>query len=147
MNWHYDWIAKLPLYIEIPEHNAVVVHAGVLPWRPMISQPPYVLLHGQCLDPVKLKETQWPSKSPPEWKFWTNHWQGPQRVIFGHTVLDKPLLSEFACGTDSGGEFGYPLTADILPGWEFVQVPARKVHVQSNRIARIDIGNGVFCFS
>jgi len=28
---HYDWMRRLPLTIRLPEHNAVIVHAGVFP--------------------------------------------------------------------------------------------------------------------
>src|SRR5258708_6445239 len=38
---HLDWFAGLPLFIRIPEANAVVVHAGVLPGIAIEAQLPH----------------------------------------------------------------------------------------------------------
>lgn len=109
---HYAYFESLPLYIELPE--AVVVHAGVMPGVPLASQDPKILLHVQHVNPPDPK-TAWPSKAPPGWSFWTNHWKGPQRVIFGHTVLDRPLVSPWAVGIDTGCVHGLSLSAVVLP--------------------------------
>jgi hypothetical protein len=70
-NADYDYLESLPLYIRIPEANAVVVHAGVLPGRPIEEQPASILLHGQCIRPPAIS-SQWPSKAPAYGKFWTD---------------------------------------------------------------------------
>jgi len=94
------------------------------------AQDPYHLLHAQCIHPPERKSF-WPSKAPRSHTFWTNHWRGPERVIFGHTVLDKPLVSEHAVGIDTGCVFGGLLTAVVLLAdasapWEIVSVPSRQ---------------------
>lgn len=33
----------------------------------------------------------------------SHHWKGPERVLFGHTVFDRPLVTEHAVGIDTGG--------------------------------------------
>lgn len=127
---HYEYIKKLPLFIRLPEYNAAVVHAGVYPGRTLEEQDPYHLLHIQMIkpfdeqgNPTKDYSTKWPSKIPDKgWKFWTHFWDGPERIIFGHSVTDKPLLTEKACGIDGGACFGHELRAVILPEWEIVSV-------------------------
>ena len=122
---HYAWFATLPTHLLLPEHGAAVVHAGALPGLPIAKQDPYHLLHAQCVRPPERK-SYWPSRAPSTHTFWTNHWKGPERVIFGHSVLDRPLESEHAFGIDTGCVFGHPLTAVVLPEWRIVQVPSRQ---------------------
>ncbi len=145
---HFAYLSKLPLSIRLPEANAVVVHAGVLPGIPIEKQLPHTLLHAQCVQPPQTKSF-WPSKAPAGWTFWTNHWNGPERVIFGHSVLDKPLVSEWAVGIDTGCVHGRELTAVVLPEWKLVSVPARKNHwgPKGSGIASYPVMNGVNCFS
>ena len=122
---HYAYFERLPLFIRLPEHGAAVVHAGALPGVPLEDQDAYHLLHAQCIRPPARK-SYWPSKAPADHTFWTNHWRGPERLVFGHTVVDRPLVSEHAVGIDTGAAFGGPLTALVLPGWELVSVPSRQ---------------------
>ncbi|MBI3099691.1 MAG: metallophosphoesterase [Planctomycetes bacterium] len=145
---HLDYFATLPLFIPLPEYGAVVVHAGVLPGFAVADQSPHTLLHGQCIRPPSRK-SHWPSKAPEGWTFWTNHWRGPERVIFGHIVLDRALVSEWAVGIDTGCVHGRTLTAVVLPGWEIVSVPARGHYwgPKGDGVARYPVMDGVMCFS
>lgn len=145
---HLAWFVTLPLYVRLPEFGAVVVHAGVLPGLAIEQQPAHTLLHAQCLRPPAAK-SYWPSKAPEGWTFWTNHWRGPERVIFGHTVLDRPLVTEWAVGIDTGCVHGRSLTAVVLPGWQIVSVPARADYHGSKgrRTAGYPVMDGVRCFS
>lgn len=129
---HYDYIRRMPLFIRLPEHNAVVVHAGVYPGRPIEAQDPHHLLHIQMIqpydkwgNPTRNMRSIWPSRVPDNedgWGFWTKFWDGPERVIFGHSVFDKPLITDKVCGIDGGCCFGRDLHAVILPSWEIVTV-------------------------
>lgn len=145
---HIDYFKTLPLYIRLPEHNAAVVHAGVFPGIPLEKQDPSKLLHCQNILPPGSK-SYWPSKAPEGYKHWVNYWTGPERIIFGHTVLNKPLVTEWAVGIDTGCVFGHSLTAVILPGWEIVSVPARKEYYYSRHrsIAKYPIIDDVLCYS
>lgn len=144
---HYAYFAKLPTFIRLPDDNAVVIHAGLMPGVAIEAQDPYHLLHAQCIHPPSRKSF-WPSKAPRTHTFWTNHWRGPERVIFGHTVVDKPLVTAHAVGIDTGCVFGGPLTAVILPTWELVSVPSKqKKPKDEDRIAKIRIHGDVSCFS
>jgi len=120
---HWTFIQGMPLVIPLPEYNSIVLHAGLWPERPLAEQVAYHLLNMQCVSPDN--RTSWPSKSP-KGTFWTNYWTGPQRIIFGHTGLNKPLHTEFAVGIDTGCVFGRELTAYILPDDRIVQVKAKQ---------------------
>lgn len=132
---HYDYLKRLPLYIRLPEHRAAVVHAGAYPGLSLEEQDRRTLLHVQMIRPydkwgnrTNNKHSVWPSKVPQGedgWRFWTNFWDGPERLIFGHSVLNKPLLTDKVCGIDGGCCFGRELHAVILPDWEIVSVKSR----------------------
>jgi diadenosine tetraphosphatase ApaH/serine/threonine PP2A family protein phosphatase len=145
---HLNWFASLPLFIRLPEADAVVVHAGVLPGVAIEEQDAHTLLHAQCVSPPE-KKSYWPSKAPATHVFWTNHWKGPERVIFGHTVLDRPLISRWAVGIDTGCVHGGTLTALVLPDWEIVSVPARKAYwgPKGDGLGRFPVMDGVLTFS
>jgi diadenosine tetraphosphatase ApaH/serine/threonine PP2A family protein phosphatase len=130
----------------LPEHGAVVVHAGVMPNVAIEAQDPYHLLHAQCVRPPERK-SYWPSKAPSTHTFWTNHWRGPERVIFGHSVVDKPLVLPHAVGIDTGCVFGGPLTALVLPGWQLVSVPSKQPTSEHGRVGRYRIHGDVHAFS
>ncbi len=143
---HYDWFAKLPTFLLLPEHGAAVVHAGALPGKPVAAQDRHHLLHAQCVAPPAAKSF-WPSKAPSSHTFWTNHWRGPERIIFGHTVVDRPLVSEHAIGIDTGCVHGRALTALVLPTWELVAVASRQPKREGKTIARYPIHPGANAYS
>jgi serine/threonine protein phosphatase 1 len=144
---HYDYLAKLPKLLRLPEHNAAVVHAGAFPGVPLEEQEARHLLHIQNIKPPG-KKTLWPSKAPADFTFWTNFWKGPERLIFGHTVLSAPLLTQFAVGIDTGAVFGRGLTAVILPEWRIFTLPTPD-HSKGNhkRIGSYPIHGDVTAFS
>lgn len=132
---HYNYFRSLPLYLRLPEHNIVCVHAGVYPNRRIEDQTPKHLLHVQNIRPYDKwgnrtndESTMWTSRCVQErpeselWQFWTNFWTGPETVVFGHTVLDRPLIEEKVIGLDGGGCFGRELWALIMPGRELVRL-------------------------
>ncbi len=145
---HYAYFESLPLFLRLPEFGAAVVHAGVLPGLPLERQDPKILLHAQYVSPSDPK-TAWPSKAPPGWSFWTQHWKGPERLIFGHTVIDRPLVSPWAVGIDTGAVHGRALTALLLPEWRLVSVPARRCYWggKGDLEPRYEVMDGVRCFS
>lgn len=144
---HYAYFESLPLFIRLPEFNAAVVHAGAFPGVPLEAQKPNHLLHIQNINPPGTK-SYWPSKAPVDFTFWTNHWKGPERLIFGHSVLNKPLVTEWAVGVDTGAVFGRGLTALVLPEWKLVTLPTthRSRHGRPD-IATFPIHDDVMAFS
>ena len=143
---HLDYFATLPHFIRLPEYNAVIVHAGLLPGLTVEKQDPYHLLHAQCVRPPE-KKSYWPSKAPADHLFWTHHWKGPERAIFGHTVFDRPLVTEHAVGIDTGCVYGRALTALVLPSWELVSVPARRTYRGGKDVALFPVHGDVNVFS
>ena len=129
---HYDYMRSLPTFIRLPEFNAAVVHAGAYPGRRLEEQDPRHLLHVSMLRNVDGKigeRTEWASRVPTKefgWHYWSNYWSGPERLIFGHAVLTKPLITPYAVGIDGGCCFGLNMHAVILPEWEIVTVKSRK---------------------
>ncbi len=160
---HYDYMKTMPTYIRLPEHNAVVVHAGMYPGVALEEQEKQHLLHIQMVDPtvgyddsgnkVVNKRTMWPSKAPEGWKFWTTLYNGPERVIFGHSVFDKPLLTDKLAGIDGGACFGRSLHAIILPDWQIVSVEATTDYGNGTRgrdrgnIKMFNVHGDVFTYS
>jgi predicted phosphodiesterase len=129
---HYEWFRSLPLYLRVPEHNVCAVHAGAYPGRPIEAQDARHLLHVQMIqpydkfgNPTRNTKSVWPSRAPDNeegWKFWTHFWNGPETLIFGHSVLDKPLITEKCVGIDGGAVFGRQLHAYVLPEKKIVTV-------------------------
>jgi hypothetical protein len=133
---HVDlaYFASLPHAIHLPQHNAWVVHAGVRAGALVVGQDVDDLLHIQMLDPTgRDRRRKWPSKAPADWLFWTNVWRGPERVIFGHTVLDRPLVTEHAVGIDGGCVFGGELWAYELPSGKIHRVKGRHDYGSGSR--------------
>ncbi len=104
----YDYILRLPYSIRIPQINAVIVHAGLVPGVP---------LEDQLYKDITRMRNLVPSQSVlgPAWKAhakdtagvaWAPVWDGPEHVYFGHdakrTVQDLPK----ATGLDSGCFYG-----------------------------------------
>lgn len=144
---HYAYFESLPKFIRLPEFNAAVVHAGCFPGIPLEAQTDSHLLHLQHIKPPA-KKSYWPSKAPVDHAFWTNFWTGPERIIFGHSVLDRPLVTPFAVGIDTGAVFGHGLTALVLPEWELKTVKSRRDYSSGRKtVARYPVHAGVKAFS
>lgn len=143
---HYEYFKTLPLYIRLPEHNAVVAHAGAFPNVPMEAQDQRHLLHIQMINPPD-KATKWASKAPSHWIFWTNKWKGPEKVIFGHSVLDRPLITEFAVGIDGGAVFGHKLWAYELPSGKIYEVQGKNTNHTRDRVMTYSVHGDVKTYS
>lgn len=143
---HHLYLAGLPLVLRLPEYNAAVVHAGAYPGIPLEQQERYHLLHIQNIKPPGRK-SYWPSKAPGDFAFWTQFWRGPERLIFGHSVLSAPLVTPFAVGIDTGAVFGGGLSAVILPEWKVVTLPTRNHAGKHKRIGKYPVHGEITAFS
>lgn len=144
---HWAYLQSLPKFLRLPEFNAVVVHAGCFPGVPIEQQEQRHLLHIQNIKPPA-KKSYWPSKAPADFTFWSNFWKGPERLIFGHSVLSKPLVTEFAVGIDTGAVFGKGLTCVILPEWKIVTIPTKdQTAGRHKRIGAYPVHGDVTAFS
>lgn len=128
-----DWelLESMPLFIELPAHDLIVVHAGLDPQRTLDRQDPWVLTHIRSFD-QNGRPTH--ALAPVSW---AAQYHGPSHVVFGHNALLALQLHEFATGIDSGCVYGGRLTALVLDsgrpvppvaerGEVLVSVPARR---------------------
>ncbi len=122
-DWSY--MANMALTYSVPDLNTVLVHAGFLPNRAWRQQPARVVTRIQVVGPdgEPHKRSEYPDA-----KHWSELWQGPPFVIYGHTPRYEPLRSRWALGIDTSCVQGGALTACVLPGRELVKVPAREVY-------------------
>jgi hypothetical protein len=131
-----DWelLASLPLWLELPEHGILVVHAGLQPGLPLAEQPRQVLLHIRSLRPNGKADARRGRE------LWGKSYQGPPHVVFGHNADREPQLHPWATGLDTGCVYGGRLTALVLPlgepvpplerrGEAMISVPARQIYV------------------
>lgn len=139
----FDFLASWPWYRELGrygDHDYVVVHAGFEPAVPLEMQRAehairirWINQNGRFM-PLKTGSLDRPEGAVGRW---TDKWAGPFNVIYGHAArsLERPVITGSgkgrAYGIDTGCVFGGRLTAMLLPGLQFVQVPARKVYVRS----------------
>lgn len=113
------WMGALPYYLELPD--AIVVHAALAPGVPLAAQKPEVLC-GSTAGEHELERQLGDRR-------WHELWDGDKPVIFGHHVVEEPLIRPGKIyGIDTGACHGGRLTAVILPGLHVHSVPARADH-------------------
>jgi len=117
-------IESFPLVVSWDD--AMVVHGGVHPDRPLDEHTPQDLLEMRAL----------PAENGYDGPFWFDSYEGPPRVFFGHTVLAEALRTAWAVGLDTGCVHGGKLTAYDCENDAFVSVPAERTYV-SRREERI----------
>lgn len=118
----FELLASLPLYLELPEHRAIVVHAGLVPGVALAEQDEEHLLTLRSFD-----DTGTPSKRI-EGVPWASRWSGPERVFFGHDAVRGLQRYPLAVGLDTGCVYGGSLTGFLLPENELVTVRARRAY-------------------
>jgi serine/threonine protein phosphatase 1 len=92
------YMESLPVAISFGD--ALVVHGGVDPSRPLDDHTVEELLTMRA-----------PAGDGYDGPFWYESYEGPQRVFFGHTVHDRPMVSPDAVALDTGCVYGGTLTA------------------------------------
>ena len=119
----WDYIESMPLTYEDKELRVVLVHGGFLPDRPWQRQPARVVTRIQVVgrdgEPHKRSEL-------PDAPHWSELWQGPPFVVYGHTPRPEVARTKWTLGIDTGCVLGGSLTACILPEKQIVQVRARR---------------------
>jgi bis(5'-nucleosyl)-tetraphosphatase (symmetrical) len=133
-----NYIFQMPTYIKLAD-NIVVVHAGVKPGISIFNQSKNDLMYIRYSDSqqqfISLKKIAKIGKEAAGAHFWTEFWQGPESIIYGHNVhsMTDPLIEEVSPGVicyglDTGCCFGGRLTAMILETKEIVQVQAKRAY-------------------
>lgn len=124
----WRWLESLPLYLQFPELNTVVVHAGVVPGKPLEKQHPEDLMTIRTLRPEGTG-----SPRLEDGRLWAGAYPGPEHIIFGHDAISGLQRQPFATGLDTGCVYGRTLTALIWPDRELVSVQARRAYRELDR--------------
>lgn len=113
----FNWLAQLPYLLPLPEHDVVVVHAGIVPDVPLHRQKPRVLMNIRSLgdrgEPVEERgRPGWAVRYPAD-----DGDRTAPHILFGHHALSEPQIHVRATGLDTGCVYGGRLTAMVLePG-------------------------------
>src|SRR5260221_2120317 len=106
-----DWalLDALPLYVDVPEHAGLVVHAGLLPGVPLREQDAWTLTHIRSVtergEPSELGGSE----------SWAAAYHGSQHIVFGHDARRGLQLHPHATGLDTACVYGGSLTALVVP--------------------------------
>lgn len=119
----WAWLETLPLWLDLPEWNALVLHGGLLPGVPLEEHPRQVLLNLRSLDAKGEPSARVDGGVP-----WASLWKGPRRALFGHDALTGLQRWPHALGLDTGCVYGKRLTGVWLGEDELVWVKARRVY-------------------
>lgn len=109
-----EWLHTLPVAISFDD--ALVVHGGIDPRKELTDH---------SVDDLQNTRSLVPGGSYGDRPYWFERYAGPERVFFGHTVLEAPVEREHAVGLDTGCVYGGDLTAYDYRRDAFVRVPAR----------------------
>ncbi len=120
----WRWLAAVPLWLRLPEHEAIVVHAGLVPGVPLERQRRKDLLNMRSLRPDGTASSRSDEGQP-----WASRWPGPERVIFGHDAVRGLQRWPHAIGLDTGCCYGGLLSALVLPSGRVARQRAFAVHV------------------
>lgn len=138
----WEYLETLPLWLDLPEHNVRVVHAGVLPGVPIEQQVPRTLMYvrtiGSANEPLEVRGE----------RRWAHEYRGAEHIVFGHNALPEPDVAEHATGVDTGVVYGGRLTAMVLREGEtvpstaerhsvLVSVPARRTYYEKDKRPRV----------
>lgn len=127
----WAWLEALPYAIELPEHRAIVVHAGLVPGVPLDRQRPEDML---TMRSIRADGTA--SKRLEEGRPWAELWVGPPHVYFGHDAVTGLQCHDHATGLDTGCVYGGKLTACVLPARELISVAAKRVYSEPGGSSR-----------
>ncbi len=119
LDWRY--LEAAPSWRELPDAQAVIVHAGLLPGVPLGQQPNHLLLNLRSFDDDGEPSTR------VEGTPWAQHWKGPQFVVFGHDAVRGLQRHPLALGLDTGCVYGKRLTGVWLEERRLVSVSAHRV--------------------
>ena len=117
-----DWtyLERMPLWIDLPNHSARVVHAGLMPGLAIEQHDPRVLMYVRSLGGRGEALEERGARS------WSHAYAGPLHVVYGHDAQREPEIAEHATGIDTGAVYGGRLTAMVLREGETVPPPAER---------------------
>ncbi len=127
-DWKY--LLGLPLWLDLPEANALVVHGGLVPGVPLAKQERELVLNLRSFDGQGRPTPRIEGGTP--WAAW---WKGNRFVLFGHDAVRGLQRHPYALGLDTGCVYGGQLTGVWLPERRLVQVDAKRQWAAPGRTA------------
>lgn len=120
-----DWayLEALPAYVELPQWNMIVVHAGMVPGVRPEQQRDYDMMNMRAIKADGTAAKQRADGTP-----WAALWEGPEHLVFGHDAVTGLQQHPYATGLDTGCVYGRALSALLMPEREVVTVPATQMH-------------------
>jgi hypothetical protein len=117
-----DWsmIDSMPLFVDLPEHDARIVHAGVVPGKPFREQDAWTLTNIRSIAPDGSASSESGAES------WGATYRGKPHIVFGHDARRRLQIYPWATGIDTGCVYGGSLTALVLPHGETVPFPEQR---------------------
>jgi hypothetical protein len=129
-----DWslLKSSVLWLDLPEHDLRVVHAGVDPNVPFEQQKSDTLLRVRTVLAPGSKRGQ-------GHVLWGLRYSGPPHIVFGHNAAPGLQLHPWATGLDTGCVYGGRLTAMVLSQKQKVPrtITARKEVLVSQPARRV----------
>ncbi len=132
------YIRSLPKLHVLEDEKLVLVHGGLWPKRSLGEQDRSVL-YLRVIHPDRPGEVRWMEK-PGHYTLeesrkegfapWYELYDGPEAVVYGHTVFEEPKIYKETIGIDTGCVYGGELTAFILPERSFRKVRAKKAYAK-----------------
>ena len=135
---YIDFMKNLPYSVSIPFLSLLIVHAGLVPGKPLALQDTNDMLnmrnlywqeddfHGQVL-----KATYKPNIG----ESWAGLWKGPEHIYFGHDALRKLQFNNYSTGLDTGCVYGGELSAILLHLNDNMEITDKTVlHVKPSEI-------------
>jgi predicted phosphodiesterase len=122
------WLAERPLFLKLPQHRAVVVHAGLVPGVALDHQARETLLTVRSITPEGTGSKRIDDGEP-----WAALYRGPSHVYFGHDAVRGLQRWSHATGLDTACVYGGRLTAIDLPAGELVSVASRRAYAEPGR--------------
>lgn len=135
-----DWVMlrSAPVWLDLPEHETRIVHAGIDPALPFAKQNPGTMMRIRTVPPQNGE----PKKNN---VLWGERYHGPPHIVFGHNAAPGLQLHPWATGLDTGCVYGGRLTSLVLAKDQKIpqdptsrraslsSVPARKIWFEPAR--------------
>ncbi|MEM0967618.1 MAG: metallophosphoesterase [Verrucomicrobiota bacterium] len=123
-----DWnfLSEMRAFYETNDSDFVCVHGGFIPGRPWRTQSLSTVCTTKWISPKRIPP---PKRMGDHSIHWSELWEGPATVIYGHTPNPELRYAAHTLCIDTACVYGGYLSACILPEMEIVQVKARRAYI------------------